>query len=148
MPVSDAQVRALRAFLSNAATEMAPLAYQLGDLGVIGYLRLADAALSLLACRRFPRYSNADVVRYVASVRRDRLADGEVYDIDPLVGENVVKSSLGLPGSPQPPEERLKAVIALLGALSVDELHTDADTDELLAEARVLADRRLAAEQA
>jgi hypothetical protein len=65
LPVSDAQVLALRAFLSHATAEMAPLVYQLGDAGITGYLGLADAALSLLACRRFPQYSNADVVRYV-----------------------------------------------------------------------------------
>lgn len=144
VPVTDAQVLALRALLNHAADEMAPLAYQLGDVEIPGYLHLADAALSLLACRRFPRYSNADVVRYVASVRRDRLADGDAYDIDPLVGENVMRSSLGISGPPQPPGERLQAVVALLGALSASELHTATELDELLRDAQALADRWLA----
>jgi len=147
LPVSDAQVLALRAFLSHATDEMAPLAYQLGDTGITGYLRLADTALSLLARRRFPRYSNADLVRYVASVRRERLSEGDAYDINPVVGEDVMRFSLGVPVLPQPPQDRLQAVIALLDALSVSELHTAADIDELLAEARVLGDQWLAGEQ-
>ena len=141
MPVTDAQVIALHVFLTHDANETTPLAYQLGANGMTGYLRLADAALSLLACIRFPRYSNADVVRYVASVRRQRLGDGDAYDFDPVIGENVMKFSLGKAVSTAPAEERLRAVIALLGALSESELHTAADIDELLGDARVLADR-------
>jgi hypothetical protein len=136
LPVSDAQALALRAFLNHATDEMAPLVYQLGDAGVAGYLRLADATLSMLARRRFPRYSNADVVRYVASVRRERFSDGDAYDINPVVAEHVMRFSLGVPVPPQPPQERLQVVIALLDALSASELHTAADIDELLAEAR------------
>lgn len=144
MPVTDTQVRALRAFLDLAVEEIPGLAYQLGDAEIRGYLYLGDAALSLLACRRFPQYSSADVVRYVASVRRERLADGSSYDIDPVVGEYVLNSSLGIAGPPQPAEERFRAVIALLGALSATELQTATDVDELLRGARALANRWLA----
>ena len=143
MPVTDAQVQALRAFLDRAFDEMPALAYQLGDAEIAGYLCLADAALSLLSCRRFPLYSNADVVRYVASVRRERLADGSAYDIDPVVSEQVMRSSLDVAGPPHSAEERLRAVIALLGALSAAEPHTATDVDELLREARALADQWL-----
>ena len=96
MPVTDAQVQALRAFLDRAVDEMPALAYQLGDAEIAGCLCLADAALSLLSCRRFPLYSNADVVCYVASVRRERLADSSAYDIAPVAGEHVMRSSPGL----------------------------------------------------
>jgi hypothetical protein len=64
-----------------------------------------------------------------------------------VVGENVLRFSLGVPMPSHPPQERLQAVIALLDALSVSELHTAADIDELLAEARWLSDQRLAREQ-
>jgi hypothetical protein len=144
LPASDAQVVALRAFLSHSTDEMAQLVYQLGDAGIAGYLRLADTALSLLARRRFPRYSNADVVRYVASVRRERLSEGDAYDINPAVAENVLRFSLGVPVPSQPPQERLQAVIALLDALSISELHTATDIDELLGEAHVRSQPRLA----
>jgi hypothetical protein len=144
VPVTDTQAQALRAFLDRAVDEMPMLAYELGDAEISGYLYLADAALSLLACRRFPLYSSADVVRYVASIRRERLADGGSYDIDPVVGECVLRSSLGIAGPPQPAEERFRAVIALLGALSATELHTATDVDELLRGARALADQWLA----
>lgn len=143
MPVTDAQAQALRAFLDGAVDEMPALVYQLGDAEIAGYLCLADAALSLLSCRRFPLYSNADGVRYVASVRRERLADGGAYDIDPVVGEHVMRSSLGVARPLHSAAERFRAVIALLGALSAAQLHTATDVDELLRGARALADQWL-----
>lgn len=141
MPVTDQQVAALRAFLTKDADTMAPMAYQLGDREIAGYQHLASAALSVLACRHFPHYTNADVVRYVASVRADRIADGDAYDFNPVVGENVMRYSLGKDISPQHAEERLQAVVALLDDLSGRDLSTLADVDELLADARALSDR-------
>jgi hypothetical protein len=46
------------------------------------------------------------------------------------------------------PESRLRASIALLDALTVGELSSEAAVDELLAAARQLADRWEAAQQA
>jgi hypothetical protein len=141
--ITDAQVAALRAFLvhDNDATQL--LTYQLGDDGMLGYQSLADAALSIAAERRFaPRFTSADIARYVASVRVSRIADGEAYDFDPTVAENVLRYSLGqqIPRTPDP-NERFRAVIALLDALAETELSSEADLDELLAEARQLAGR-------
>jgi hypothetical protein len=144
MSTTDAQVAALRAFLIHDAEEVTPLAYQLGDLGLVGYQHLANAALSRLATRRFPSYTKADIVRYVAGLRVERTADGGEYDFDPIAGENVLLYSLGKKIPPQDPEQRLRALIALLDALAGSELTSEADADDLLAEARELADQWLA----
>jgi hypothetical protein len=146
MPITDQQMVALRAFLTNDADGMAPLAYQLGDQGIGGYVRLADAALSLLASRHFLHYTNADVIRYVAAVRAERIADDKAYDFEPTVGENIIFHSLGKKLPPPNPKEWVRAVVGLLDDLSASELLTLADVDELLAEARALADRRLPGE--
>jgi hypothetical protein len=100
--------------------------------------------LSVAAVRRFsPRFTSADLVRYVASVRVSRIADGDEYDFDPVAGENVLRYSLGqtIPRTPDP-AGRFRAVIALLGALVESELSGEEDVDDLLANARELADRR------
>jgi hypothetical protein len=143
MPVTDAQVAALRAFLVLDTDEMAPLAYQLGDRGKPGYIRLTKAALALLAGRRFaPRFSGADLVNYVAEVRTARVADGDEIDFDPVVGEDVLRFSLGQkPMHRMDLEPQLKATIALLDGLVERELSSEAEVDDMLTEARDLADR-------
>lgn len=141
--VTDAQVAALRAFLVHDSEATQFLTYQLGDDGMRGYQSLADAALSIAAQRRFaPRFTSADIARYVASLRVSRIADGDAYDFDPIVAENVLRYSLGqqIPKTPDP-NERFRAVIALLDALTETEVSGEADLDDLLAEARQLADR-------
>jgi hypothetical protein len=145
MPISDAQVAALRAFLVLDTETTVPLAYQLGDEGLTGYQHLANAALSLLACQCFPRYADETIIRYVASVRAKRIADGDTYDFNPAVGENVIRFSLGKEVPSQHAEERLRAVVALLDDLSGSELSSTEDVEMLLRDARVLADRWLAA---
>jgi hypothetical protein len=145
--ITDAQVAALGAFLIRDTDETAPLAYQLGEEGLVGYQHLANAALSVLAGRRFPAYTKADIVRYVGAVRAERVADGEEYDFDPLVGENVLLYSLGKEVTPQDAEERFRAVVALLDALAGSELTSESDADGLLAEARHLANQWIANER-
>ena len=143
MPVTDMQVAVLRAFLTHDGDRVTPLAYQLGEAGMVGYVRLAEAALSVIARRKFaPRFTNADLVRFVAAARTARLADGDEFDFDPAVGEHVLRYSLGQPVTlALDLEPRLRAIVALLDALSEDELTSEADFDGLLAEARLLADR-------
>ena len=86
--VTDAQVAALRAFMIHDAEEIAPLAYQLGEEGMQGYVRLAEAALSIASSRHFaPRFTNADLVKCVAEVRISRTADGDEFDFDPVAGQ-------------------------------------------------------------
>jgi hypothetical protein len=123
--------------------EMTPLAYQLGETGMQGYVRLTEAALSVLARRQFaPRFSHADLVRYVSSVRVGRIADGDEYDFDPLAGEEVLLYSLAQGARHAPElEPRLRATISLLDALAENQLTRDADVNAVLEEARAIADR-------
>jgi hypothetical protein len=146
MHVTDMQAAALRAFLVYDSEEAATLTRRLGDTDSPGYEYLALAALSASAKRCFHAgYTHADLVRYIAALRLHRLADGEEYDLDPVIGENVLQSVLGQPVRPTgAPEERFRAVIALLDAFAETGLLTGADADELLAEARELADQWLA----
>ena len=139
---SHSQTAALRAFLVHDVDEMAPLANQLGEAGMTGYVRLAEAALSVTARKRFaPRFTNADLVRFVAAVRIARLTDGDEFDFDPVIGEYVLRYSLGQTVTQRLDlESRLRAIIALLDALAESELTDEADLDGLLAEARMLAD--------
>ena len=148
-PVTDEQVAALRAFLMRDARTMMALTAALGDEGMAGYQRLADAALSVAAVRRFaPRFTSSDIVQYVASVRTSRIADGIEYDFDPVAAENVLRYSLGqaAPRTPDP-EERFRAVISLLEALTESEQSTETDVDAFLAQARELASRWSANDQ-
>lgn len=81
-------------------------------------------------------------MRYVSSVRHARLAGGDAYDINPVIGENVLRYSLGQQiQRTLDPSERFRAVIALLDALAETELSSEADLTELLAEARLFAAR-------
>jgi hypothetical protein len=143
MPVTDMQIAVLRAFLTHEGDRLTTLAYQLGEAGMLGYVRLAEAALSVTARRRFaPRLTNADLVKFVAAVRTARLSDGDEFDFDPVVGEYVLRYSLGQPVKQALDlESRLVAVVALLDALAEEELTSEADINSLLAEARLLADR-------
>lgn len=143
MPVTDMQMAALRAFLIHDVDGVRRLAYQLGEEGIRGYVRLVEAALSIAARRRFaPRFTSGDLVRYVATARLARIADGDEFDFDPLVGEDVLRNSLGQKMTRTLEHEAwLKAVTALLDALTERELSTEADLDELLKEAGVLANQ-------
>jgi hypothetical protein len=146
MPVTEAQTAALRAFLAGDSDGMTSLAYQLGERGMLGFLQLADAALSVAAGKRFgPLFTSGDLVRYVAGTRIARMAGGDDFDFDPVVGEDVLRASLGqFVPRPADPGERFRAVVALLDALAGSELHSATDVDDLLAQARALADRWLA----
>ena len=140
MRTSDDQVAALRAFLVHDI-QAAALTAELGEQGIAGYQYLADAALTIAVQRRFaPTYTSADIVRLVASVRAERLADGDEFDIDPMSAEDVLRRSLGqnVPETADP-ECRFRAVVALLGALTdgADEI----EVDDVLAEAGGVIDR-------
>src|ERR1700678_2075900 len=96
MHVTDMQAAALRAFLVHDSEEAATLTRRLGDTDSPGYEYLALAALSAAAKRCFHAgYTHADLVRYVDALRLHRLGDGEEYDLDPVIGENVLQSALG-----------------------------------------------------
>jgi hypothetical protein len=133
----------LRAFLMRDTDAMTFHTVALGNEGTVGYQRLAEAALSVAAARRFaPRFTSADIVRFVSSVRVSRIADGNEYDFDAIAAENILRYSLGQNVTRTPdPVERFRAMIALLGAFADSELSSEADLDDLLGEARTLADR-------
>jgi hypothetical protein len=143
--VTEAQVAALRAFLMRDLDATTQLTAELSDEDIAGYQRLAEAALSVAAVRRFhPAFTSADIVRFVASVRVSRLGDGGECDFDAVTAENVLRYSLGqqIPRTPDA-VERFGAVIALLGAFADSELSNEAELDELLSQTRILTDQWL-----
>lgn len=111
-----------------------------GDLR--GFSELLYAAFLLAARRRFaPAWTRGDVVRYVGSIRAGAPVDD---DIDPVTAEALILRALG---TDQPLHAGLEAKVAvqtiLLGALIAD-LGLDAGgLEELLVQARSLADRWL-----
>jgi len=132
---TDVQIAALRACLDG--TRAAGPSYpQLGswNLGGLGYL---SYAAFVIAVRRWfgSPWTDADVVRYVGSVR-GRGPDGD--DIDPLAAEGLIKRALGngLPSVEVDPS----ALAILLSCLVADEELDSAGIDDLLATARTLAD--------
>ena len=141
MPVPDSQVAALRSFLLHDADgAMRVLAAQ-AESSTVGFQYLAEAALVTIARQRFaPTYTSADLIRFVASARLSRLADGEEFDFHPVIGESVLRYSLGqnVPRTGNA-EERFQAVLVLLGAM------TDGD-DQARIEAVLDESRELASE--
>jgi hypothetical protein len=143
MPVTDAHVAALRAFLVMDRAALVPLTVQLGDQGMDDYLYLTEAALSVLAVRRFSlRFTRSEIIRYVASVRASRISGGPEYDLDPVATEGVLRYYLGQADAPVSPDpkRRVPIVLALLDALVDSELPNDRETEAILTEARALAD--------
>lgn len=141
MQITDTQVAALRAFLLRDPDKAMQLTMQLGNEGIGGYQRLAGAALSIAAGRHFsPQFTSGDLVRFVASVRISRNADGDDYDFNALTGENVLRRALG-ENTPVAagPEEIFRATIALLDALTDALLPGETHVDSLLGRARQLA---------
>jgi small ligand-binding sensory domain FIST len=146
MPVTDVQVAALRAFLIQDVAIAARLARDLGNDQDPGYVYLALAALSVVARQHFhPTFTDADLIRYVAKVRLDRVGDSDEYDFDPAAGENVLRYALGHDiRQGADPRDQFRIVIALLDALTGDGQADQAEVGMLLAQARMVADRWMA----
>lgn len=144
MRVTDAQVAALRAFLTRDPDAALSLAAQLGEHEMDGYLHLAEAALGLLAGWRFwPRFTRADLISYVASLRASRAGDGTEYDLDPAAAENLLRYLLGSAHARIPDaRQRIPTVMALLDALAASELPGQTEVEALLDQARHLAAAR------
>jgi hypothetical protein len=145
--VTDQQAAALRAMLLGDAGETLRLTARLTDADMPGYQQLAHSLLSVVAGQQFsPGYSNADLVRYVASVRAAHSEDID-EDFDPQAAETVLRHALGqqvpYPGSP---DVRLRATMALLAALASDLELKEPGVDGLLAEARSQADAWIASQ--
>jgi hypothetical protein len=105
------------------------------------YSALTGMALFIAARRRFPDgYTSADVVRFVGQVRASFAESAD--DIDPRVTERTLLGALGDAAAAENLDKAAMAtsIHALLFVLLETEDISGARLDELLSEARVLAD--------
>ena|SRR5579862_2622049 len=142
MPVTDDQVAALRALLSDDMDRHRQIYAGLDRAETKkGYPALVTAAFIVAVERRFGTTSElADIVAFVADVRSrsDRLASR----LDPDISERVIQAVLGdgtVRGLDK--ESVTGAKLLLLGGLIADARLDDAGLDEFLATARKLADQ-------
>lgn len=134
--ITDGHVSALRSFLGQDFTDSQRRHRILGDASeATGYAELVVSALIVAARRRFvPPWSRADVIRYVADVRKREISHD---DLDPAVAETALLRALGQRESTDSDMERwMRAQIFLLEALVLDAQLDVKGIDDLLAEAR------------
>jgi hypothetical protein len=144
--VTDQQVAALRAFLSaqseKDAQDAGQMFRQLADSDTAeGIGELIYAAFVVAARRKFaPRWTLADVVRYVAHLRARNAEDPD--ELDPAAGENQLRITLGEQIAPHPSkDDRGTAQCILLLELTHDLRLIPSELDELLGQARTLAEQ-------
>ena len=146
MAVTDQQVASLRAFLTARSEQDAERAGQMftrlarsGAAEGIG--ELIYATFVVAARRKFaPRRTLADDVRYVSHLRAGNAED--TNELDPTAAENQLRIALGEQIAPHPSEEgRGTAQIILLLELTHDLRLTASELDELLSQARTLAEQ-------
>jgi hypothetical protein len=145
MLVTDEHVVALHAFLTGDEETFDRVSALLKKRGSQNeYAALQGAAFAVAARRRFPDgHTAGDVVRLVAEVRS--AVDDTDGEIDPLTAERLLHSVLCDPAAAEGLEELAKARTqpALLYAMLEEGGFSRPDLDNLLAEARQLADRWL-----
>lgn len=146
MAVTDQQVASLRAFLTAQSEQDAERAgqtlRQLARSGAAeGIGELIYAAFVVATRRKFaPRWTLADVVHYVAHLRARNAED--TNELDPAAAENQLRIALGEQIAPHPSEEdRGTAQFILLLELTHDLRLTPSELDELLGQARTLAEQ-------
>jgi len=142
MPVTDDQVAALRALLSDDMDRHRQLFGALDRAEAKkGYTALVTAAFIEAVERRFGTgYQATDIVTFVADVRArsDRLA----RELDPDVAERVIRVVLeDAPVEDLPRNAVTGAQLLVLVGLIADARLDDAGLDEFLAAARKLADQ-------
>jgi hypothetical protein len=142
MPVTDDQVAALRALLSDDMDRHRQLFGALDRAAAKkGYTALVTAAFIEAVERRFGAgYQATDIVTFVADVRArsDRLA----RELDPDVAERVIRVVLeDAPVEDLPRNAVTGAQLLVLVGLIADARLDDAGLDEFLAAARKLADQ-------
>lgn len=143
MAVTEDQVAALRAYLSAGTEDEArdaerqfivlSRADRLDETGVLVYGAFAAAA------RRWfwPRWTSADIVRFVADLRSSSPEVAELFGAS--VAENQLRGVLGDRQAVRPPEEaRARAQFFMLAALTAG--LDGPELDEVLAGGRTLAD--------
>ena len=145
MPVTDEQVRTLRAFLVfDPVYER--LTRELAASGRWhGYPELVYSAFVTAARRRFaPTWTSAQVVRFTAQTRNGLRPHG--VDLDPAATEVLIRQALGdRVSSNHDDTTHAQVMLYVLGELIASEHLDHAGLDAFLAEARTLADARLAA---
>lgn len=142
MPVTDDQVAALRALLSDDMDRHRQLFGALDRAAAKeGYTALVTAAFIEAVERRFGAgYQATDIVTFVADVRArsDRLA----RELDPDVAERVIRVVLeDAPVEDLPRNAVTGAQLLVLVGLIADARLDDAGLDDFLAAARKLADQ-------
>lgn len=145
MPVTGEQVQTLRAFLvfdplyERLTRELA------GTGRWHGFTELVVAAFVAAVRRRFaPAWTSAQIVRFTAQIRNGLRPHG--VDLDPLATETLLRQALGDPvASTCDDTTQAQVMLYVLGELIASEHLDQAGLDVFLAEARALADARLAA---
>jgi len=142
MPVTDDQVAALRALLSDDMDRYRQLFSELDRAEAKkGYSALVTAGFAEAVERRFgPGYRGADIVEFVASIRSR--SDQVAAELDPDVAERVIRVVL----EDAPVDDLSRNAITgaqalLLIGLIIDARLDSEGLDQFLAEARKLADQ-------
>jgi hypothetical protein len=142
MPVTDAQVAALRALLSDDMDRYKLLSGQLDRAQArSGYTALITGAFCEAVERRFgENVQAAEVITFVGQVRAS--SERVARDLDPDIAERVIRVVYG-DGSVRDLDDAvvIGAQILLLGGLIADEQLDEAELDAFLAAARKLADQ-------
>jgi len=146
MPVTDEQVTALRTFLAFDPLYQRLVGELSGGGRVNGFGELVYAAFVTAARRRFsPTWTSAQVVRFAGQLRV--VLRGYDVDLDPRAIEILLRQALGERVASDY-DDGTHALVMLfgLGELVSDERFDQAGLDAFIADARALADARLAAE--
>jgi hypothetical protein len=145
VPVTDEQVVTLRAFLIfDPVYER--LTRELAGTGRWqGFSELVVSGFVTAVRRRFsPAWTSAQIVRFTAQVRNGLRPHG--VDLDPLATEILLRQALGDRITTNHDDTtHAQVMLYVLGELIVSEHLDPVGLDAFLAEARALADARLAA---
>lgn len=148
MPVTDEQVRTLRAFLVfDPVYERLTRELAASDRWH-GFPELVYSAFVTVVRHQFgPTWTSAQVVRFTAQMRNGLRPHG--VDLDPITIEILIRQALGDRVSSNYEDTiHAQAMLYVLGELVASEHLGHAGIDTFLAEARTLADARLAAQGA
>ena len=137
MRVTEGQAAAARALIAGDEHDFVRLTTRLADADKYPKQLLQEAALTLIATRRFGSFTDGELIRYVARIRAGAPGRAEDMDLDPLAAEAALRRALGQPApGTGDPWMRLRTVVALLRVLVSDLELDEAGVDGILAEAR------------
>ena len=141
--VSDLEVAAVRAFLSDDQEERRRLHQQMDPNSQAGYAALIAGACIEAVDRRFGKDStDADIIEWVGQVRARSEETGDT--LDPVVAERVVKTVLGRDSLSDLDDSTVIQCQVMVTAAIVGEKQLDASQiDAFLSRARMIADHML-----